>query len=172
MTVSGGAVVYASDINTIEGKTSDKPICRLSQQAAQTGNASGATLTLSFGSGSEVVDTDGFHDETTNNTRITPNKPGWYRVIVQPILAFNANLTSVNSAVIKNGSVVQRSGNHRPNTSAVNCAGMTLESWHTANGTTDYFEGGVTAVTSSGTWDTNAVAASTSTFSVEFMRDL
>lgn len=172
MVVSAGDETFAADFNDLEDKTSSRPICRLAQQTGQTGNATGTTLTLTFGTGSETVDTDGMHSESVNNTRITPVKPGWYRVVVQPILAFNANITGCHSAALKNGVVQQRSGNHRPNNTSINAGAMPLEVWMTANGTTDYFEAAVQAATSSGTWDTNAAAGSQSTFMVEFLRDL
>lgn len=161
--MAAGDIIYAAD--------SYKPIVRLTQQTAQTGNASAATVTLTFGTSSEVIDTDNFHSESTNNSRVTPTKAGYYRVVVKGVVAFSTTITGINVAILKNGAVVNRSGNHKPNTTNIN-AGAWLESWHTANGSTDYFEAAVSCTTSSGTWDTNAVSASQSELLVEYMRPL
>jgi hypothetical protein len=172
--VAAGDIVYASDVQTVKDYTTGRPLVRLIQQTSQTGNASGGNLVLTFGAGSEDIDTHGYHDEVTNNTRVTPLIAGYYRIVVKPVLAASTTITSVNAYVRKNGSAIERSGNHKPSaTSATNTAGgIALEAWLTANGTTDYFEGGVTALTSAGTWDTNGTAGSTSTLQVEFMRPL
>jgi hypothetical protein len=56
----------------------DKPIGRLVQVTAQ--SLTDATrVALTFGTGSTVIDTHSFHSESSNNTRITPTKAGYYR---------------------------------------------------------------------------------------------
>jgi hypothetical protein len=148
------------------------PLTRLVQQASQTGLASGATVSLTFGAGSEVIDSDNFHDTSVNNTRVTPNRPGWYRVVVKGVAEFNSAIISQNVAVLKNGSVTDRSGNHRPNAQNIN-SGTILESWVDCNGSTDYIEGAMScATTGAVTWNTNAAAATQSTLTVEWVRDL
>jgi hypothetical protein len=148
------------------------PLTRLVQQTSQTGLASGATVSLTFGVGSEVIDSNNFHDTSVNNTRVTPNRPGWYRVVVKGVAEFNSAIISQNVAVLKNGSVTDRSGNHRPNTQNIN-SGTILESWVDCNGSTDYIEGGMScATTGAVTWNTNAAAATQSTLTVEWVRDL
>lgn len=54
------------------------PTVKLVQQTGQSIPDNVATA-LTFGTGSTVIDTHGFHDESTNNTRITPNVAGRYR---------------------------------------------------------------------------------------------
>lgn len=169
---TAGARVKSADITTVENYTSGRGLTRLVQQAAQTGNASAASLVLTFGTGSTDFDLGNWHDEATNNTRVTPTVAGYYRIIVKPVIAFNGAITGINTFVRKNGAVIERTGNHRPNTTGINAGGIMLETWATANGSTDYFEGGVTCTTSSGTWDTNGVAGSLSVLQVEFMRPL
>lgn len=148
------------------------PLTRLAQQVSQTGIASGATAVLTFGPGSEIVDTDNYHSETVNNTRVTPTRPGWYRVVVKVVAEFNSAIISQNAAVLKNGSVIDRSGNHRPNTSNVN-SGTILETWVDCNGSTDYIEGAIScATTGAVTWNTNVSANTLNTLTVEWVRDL
>lgn len=148
-----------------------RPLVRLVQQAAQTGLASGANTVLTFGAGSEDIDTHNWHDTAVNNTRVTPTKAGYYKVTVMPVFAFSTTITSLNSFIRKNGSIVQRSGNVKPASTNVNTGAPQLSMILTANGTTDFFEGGVTFAGSANN-DTNAVAGAASTFEVEYLRPL
>lgn len=148
-----------------------KPIARAVQQAAQTGLTSGATVSLTFGTGSNVVVSGINHSESVNNTRFVPQRAGWYRVVVKGAVAFGTNHQTLNAAVLKNGTVVDRSGNHKPNASDTN-AGVHLETWVTCNGTTDYVEAALSMATSTGTWATNVTTNTQSAIMVEFMRDL
>ncbi|MEV6633872.1 hypothetical protein AB0M54_24285 [Actinoplanes sp. NPDC051470] len=75
--VQVGADVLAADINQLLLK----PIVRLIAQATQSlANATGTAMT--FGAGSEDIDTHNFHDVAVNSTRITPSAgwAGYYRV--------------------------------------------------------------------------------------------
>src|SRR3982750_3036163 len=78
--VAAGDIVYASDVQTVKDYTTGRPLVRLIQQVAQsvTSQVTPATA-VTFGASSESIDTHGFHDTVTNNTRITPNIAGYYR---------------------------------------------------------------------------------------------
>ena len=68
MTVFGGDETMANDVNS--------PKVRLVQQAAGVQTIATSDTTLTFGSGSEDYDTNGWHDETTNPSRITVDRDG------------------------------------------------------------------------------------------------
>lgn len=171
MTASGDKVV-ASGISTIEGYTTGAPICKLVQQASQTALVSAADTVLTFGTSSEEIDTHNFHDESTNNTRVTPSTAGYYRLMVTGTYQFSTTITAAHCFVRKNGTVVERTGNTKPNgTNNINTTAGVLYTVLTANGSTDYFEAGVN-FTGTANQATNATAGSQSRFLVEFMRPL
>lgn len=148
-----------------------RPLVRLEQKTAQTGLATGDHV-LTFGTGSEAVDTHSFHSESVNTSRVTPDKPGWYRVDVKPIMAFSTTISYISSFVRKNGAVYERTGNLKPTTSnAVNTGGPRLSSMVPANGSSDYFEVGV-SFTASANQATNDTAGSQSVMQVEYLGPL
>lgn len=150
------------------------PITKLVQQVAgqQTALATGADTVLTFGAGSEEIDTHNYHDTVTNNSRVTPTKAGYYEIEIRPIYAFSTTITAVGTFVRKNGAVVERSGNQKPNgTNNVNTAAPTLETVLACNGTGDYFEAGTT-FTGTANQATNNVAGSLSVFIVRYLRPL
>lgn len=118
-------------------KTSFKPVGVLKQQAAQL-LASGTSTAITFGSGSEDIDSHNFHDVTTNNTRVTPTIAGYYRItghLSMPSLG----LTQVAAAIAKNGTRVSPQAIMRPDTVAASSTAQTTVILN-MNGTTDYFE--------------------------------
>ena len=172
MTVAAGATVDATDIVDLQGKTTGRPLVKLIQQVAQTGITTGSDTVLTFGSGSEDIDTHGYHDTATNNSRVTPQLAGYYRLTVRPILAFNTTTTAGHGFVRKNGTIVERGGNSKPTgTVNVNVGLGEFSTILSANGTTDYFEAGF-QVTATANQATNVTAGSASVFIVEFIRPL
>jgi hypothetical protein len=167
--VAAGDPVESADITTITDYTTGKPLVRMIQATAQTGLLTGVDTILTFTT--EDIDTHGFHDPVTNNTRITPSVAGYYRIDVKPVYAFSTTITSMNTFFRKNGSVVERSGNMKPASTNVNQANTPLTAISSANGSTDYFEGG-TNFTGSANQATNGVVGSQSTIQVEFIRPL
>lgn len=161
----------ATDIDADVDALAKIPVVRLVQQAAQTALTTGTDTVLTFGTGTEEIDTHGFHSETTNNSRITPNKPGIYEFTVKPVYAASNTIQSMNTFLRKNGGTYERSGNLKPATIAVNQASTPLITLVAANGTTDYFEAGTTF---GGTANqaTNAVGGSTSVFQCKYIRPL
>lgn len=139
MPVFAGQPATAAQINAIMAATVEKPLCRLIQQSAQ--SITDATDTaITFGSGSEDIDTHGFHDTASNTSRITPTKAGYYTVRAIFWAPANTDYATVSIAIRKNGSTtlpaVIREG---PNaTSAARSVEVTVLS--SANGTTDYWE--------------------------------
>ncbi len=73
--MAAGDPIFWSDVDY----AINKPMVRLLQQAAQTGIASGSNTAMTFGTGSEEIDTHGFHNTSSNTSRITPTIAGYYR---------------------------------------------------------------------------------------------
>lgn len=143
-----GSTLYVCD--SIAGLSLGRPMVKLVQQEAQTFN-SGVTQALVFGAGSEELDTHGFHSNETNNTRITPTVPGYYKLSVTASFAAGA-ITQIVAGVRKNATSISPFNTTRPDpTSAASTSrASTIVS---ANGTTDYFE--ALAQVQGGTIDTN-----------------
>lgn len=164
--MAAGDRAYWSDVaNTI-----NKPLVRLIQAAAQS-IPNTTTTALTFGAGSEDIDTHNFHDTVTNNSRITPNVAGYYRVTVT--YASVANVATQLFAVVgKNGTAgfVQPLVRHTPAaTSAAKAVSATAIA--SANGTTDYFEGLVNQ-NSGGALNTQVGGSVNSVLEVEYLRPL
>jgi len=171
MATAAGDPIRATDDDVITQASSGKPLVRLIQQVAQS-IPSGISTAITFGAGSEDIDTNGWHDTVTNNTRVTPTVAGYYRVTggyVTTTSSFAA-ANSIDCAVAKNGVSAasgERQGGATTNTQLMCIAGAILS----ANGTTDYFECMANQVT--GVAINTHIAQRLSSFlEVEFLRPL
>jgi hypothetical protein len=148
-------------------------IVKLIGQTGQTALDATDTI-LSWGASTEEIDTDNWHDTVTNNTRVTPLVPGYYRVTVQGYWAFNTTIQYCGVFIRKNGTTVARSGNIQfPSTGQNNVSksgGMCSDEF-SMNGSSDYFEMGVHH-TSGVSQTTNTGAGTAPRFTVEFIRPL
>lgn len=135
--MASGDEINAENISDLEDLTIRKPSCRLVQAVVQSipdNTATAITFTT------EDDDDLGFHDPVTNNTRVTPTIPGWYRFNGT---YFSATLTTpVLFAVYfrKNNT-----GSHPPGKRALYQAGVvspgvSCSALIEMNGTTDYVE--------------------------------
>lgn len=132
--MAAGDKAYWSDVaNAIR-----PPRVRLVQQALQSIPNVTATA-LTFGAGSEDIDTHNFHDTATNPSRITPTVAGDYQVTITVSFASNT-ATQLYAVVGKNGTPVQPLERQTP---AATAAAKTVAAQATVscNGTTDYLEG-------------------------------
>lgn len=135
MTVQVGGIITASDVLLVV----KPPLVRLVQQSAQS-LANSTDTAITFGAGSEEIDNYGtFHDETTNNTRITPKIAGYYRLTGAVFLTISSAVTSLIATIAKNGSVVPPRSRHKPAATAL-AGSAQVSVIQAANGTTDYFE--------------------------------
>jgi hypothetical protein len=140
------------------------PAVRLVQQSGQSIGDNVATA-LTFGTGSTVIDTHGFHDESTNNTRITPNVAGRYRFYG---CYFDDGMTTPASR-----SVILRLNGTTTIAPGPRDAGATITSSKEAtalvemNGTTDYVEL-LAQQDSAGASTTNVLSQQSSVFECEF----
>ncbi len=137
-----GDPVRALDITQFEQQTTDRPIVRLLQGAAQS-VATATNTALTFGSGSEDIDTHGFHDTTTNNSRVTPTSsfPGYYQITATvwwSSATFNDQTYQI--FIAKNGTTVPPGQRTRSQSGSATQHSIMTTSIQTANGTGDYFE--------------------------------
>ena len=166
---NAGAPASASEIASYLAGSLTKPICRLVPTGTQSIPDNTATA-LTFAS--EDVDTDGFHDNATNPSRITPNKPGWYRFAGVYYTGARADYASVTVFLRKNGSTTFAGGGRLitppSGTTAVQCTALI-----SCNGTTDYVE--LMALqdnTANAAQVTTVSLYLTSAFECEFVRSL
>lgn len=113
--------------------------CKLAQQSGQN-IPDGSDTVLTFGSGSEEIDTHGWHSTSSNTSRITVDRTGYYEVTAQVAYAFNTTLNYCDIAIRKNGSTLYRSGNLAPTgANNVSKSGGSITELIAAN-SGDYFE--------------------------------
>jgi hypothetical protein len=168
-----GDPIYYSDV----ARAVAPPAGRIVQQsgAAQTGLVDATATAITFGTGSEELDTDGFHDTSTNNTRVTPSVPGWYRIHGGVAFAGQTDVVSHEVRIRKNGSTnlapasrVAYSASVNGTTQVILCS--VLASF---NGTTDYFELiGNQDRSGGGNWATTISSQYASTLEWQFVRPL
>src|SRR4029078_8612691 len=123
------------------------PVGRLLQQSGQSITNNSATA-LTCGSGSENIDTHNFHDTVTNNTRVTPNIPGYYRLtgsVTFPASPFSQILIVVR----KNGANYTPQTIYRPDAATSGSAQVATTVTAQAHGSTDFFEVFVTQTSGS-----------------------
>lgn len=170
MSLAAGGIADNSDFDAIKAASNKKPYVKLIQQAAQS-IGSATNTALQFGSGSEDIDTDNYHSEVTNNTRVTPTKPGIYRCTTTVVMSASTTMTQIHALVGKNGTTVD--GNNRELRSAANLTGSSQATCSVQiNGTGDYVEAYVNQVDSGGAKNTVTATGQRSTFEVAFERDL
>lgn len=167
--VATGDEVVAADITAITDLTVSKPIVRLVQTVGQ--SISSSTLTaLTFTT--EAIDTHGFHDNATNNARITPNVAGYYDV--RGTYFVSAPWTTpvdMDCSLRQNGS-----GSIAPAERGVSGTSTIVQSKSTRallsfNGTTDYVEL-LAFQNSAGANTSNVATRFSSTFECIFVRSL
>lgn len=175
-TVEVGDPVTADLLNLLL----NPPVCKLVAQSAQS-MADATAAALVFGAGSEEIDTHSFHDETTNNTRITPTVAGVYWFDGEFFIAQMTQTGSAASALDfnfrKNGSTTITPGSRH--SIGIITANPTSYTWpaHSqntgtyieCNGTTDYVEM-MGRQDSNGAVNTNLSSQFSSVFQCHFVR--
>jgi|ERR1700754_10862 len=161
--MAAGDIIFWSDV----ADAIRPPVVRLTQQAAQS-LANAANGAITFGAGSEDIDTHGFHDTTTNTSRITPTKAGRYRV--KGTVALSAQNTVSLFAVFigKNGTSVQPFSRSKPGVVSTSTLSHDAEAIVELNGTTDYVEVYANQ-TSGGALNTQASGGVNSTLELEYI---
>lgn len=135
MTVFGGDVIYAADINAILNATTQKPIGRAVQSVAQAlADATFVAITFT----TEEYDTGNFHDNSTNTSRVTPTLAGYYQFVGTVSFEGTSTPVAVDVHIRKNGSS-SVPGTTR-NLGATTILGQQVTATVAMNGTTDYVE--------------------------------
>lgn len=166
MGTGAGQIVDDGDFTTIAQSSSERPIGRLVQSVAQA-LADNTQVAVTYAA--EDWDTHGFHSTVTNNTRVTPNVPGYYRFYVTT--SYEGQTTPVLSDVLlrKNGSIAIAPGDRGPGLTATFLQSCTAQI--EMNGTTDYVEH-ITRQDSAGSDNTVVSFQWTSVMEWEKVRDL
>ena len=106
MSARAGFPFYIADLRP----RLEPALCHLVQQSAQTGWTSNTLTAVTFGSGSEVIDTDSIHDEASNTSRLVIGKRlGWWEVSGVYAAASNSATSIIRAAMYKNGAVINGS---------------------------------------------------------------
>lgn len=115
----------------------NKPIGRLVAQSTQS-LADNTNVPINFGSGSTVYDTNGFHSESVNISRITPTIAGYYRFYGVGFFGIETSPVSASVAWRLNATTYQ-AGAYRSPGFGVAYSG-TAQVDLLMNGSTDYVE--------------------------------
>ncbi len=167
MTAVAGGITQAADITGLAALTTGRPLVRLIQQATQN-LTNAANTVITFGAGSEDIDTHGFHDTSTNPSRVTPTVAGYYRCFATLSMAASGAITLLSVVVAKNGTPQQPLVRTRPNTT-VTAMSVQASAIIQLNGSGDYVEM-IGNQTSGGTVATQASGGINSVLEVEFLR--
>jgi len=126
-TFTSGSVLTATELNSFRAIT-------VLQDSLTVPNA---TFTvMAFGSGTEIIDVGGWHDTSTNNTRITPSIAGVYRLTAY-LDSASGGADYILLRARKNGSA-QSGAAQYVGTNII--ADTNIDLIVEANGTSDYFE--------------------------------
>ncbi len=171
MVAVAGGITQATDITALAALTTGRPLVRLVQQAAQSMPAN-ATAALTFGSGSEDIDTHNIHDPASNTSRITPTVAGYYRLSATLWLS-TSTISNVNFQIfIAKNSVITPPGYRQSWTAGGNAIrSVAVTAMATCNGSGDYFEAFGLQGTA-GAINTQVGGGVNSVFEAEFLRPL
>lgn len=135
--VTSGSRILASTINDLIKYALNPGIVRLAQASAQ--SIPDATATALTFAGTDDIDVYGFHDPTTNNTRITPNIPGTYFFFGAYYTDSATTGADIDCSIRKNGGTVLPTGSRAalPSTLVVS---QDAQAVFDMNGSTDYVE--------------------------------
>lgn len=115
------------------------PTVQLIQQAAQL-IVSNLFTALTFGAGSEDIDTDNFHDTAVNPSRITPTVAGYYLLAGVYVTTARADYQNIGATIRKNGAEAGTWSRRGESTFNVIKSAVAPPVILPANGSTDYFE--------------------------------
>lgn len=135
MSVAGGQIITAADMNRALRGGPERPFCVVRNTVVTSVTNNSVATALPWDT--ETRDTHGWHDNVTNNSRITPNIPGW--VEVKSIIHFAGNATGRRSAVLKLNAGTAYYGEIKAATSASGVSAINVREFE-VNGSTDYLQ--------------------------------
>lgn len=136
--IGAGDIILAATINDLIAYGPNKPVGRIRQGTAQSGIVNSTSTAVTFAAADEI-DTHGFHDIATNNTRVTPTVAGIYHVTGAVSIAGQTDYTQVQAFLQKNGTPLAPAHRITPSATA-NTLVLPVAAKIQCNGTTDYFE--------------------------------
>jgi hypothetical protein len=164
MAILVGEPTYAEDVNV----ALYPPVGRLVAQSSQTLTDNTQTA-IQFGSGSTDFDTDSFHSESVNNTRVTPTVAGYYEFVGAVFFTALTTPVSADVNIRLNGTTnLATAGRTQGATLAVSIRSSAMVAM---DGSTDYIEL-VARQDSSGSNSTNVSVQFSSSLEWKFIRPL
>jgi hypothetical protein len=166
MGLGAGQKPNDGDFAKLANSSYNKPAGRLVAAVAQA-LADNTFTAIQFAAADEL-DSDGYHNPSSNNTRVTPTRAGWYRFT--GTVWFEAMTTPVKTAATfrKNGTLLAPINEDAASTRA---HARPVSMLISLNGSTDYVEL-VGLQDSAGADNTNTGSAYVSVMEWEFVRDL
>jgi len=136
-TVASGGRILASTMNDVIKYGLNRALVRLTQTAVQS-IADNTATALTF-TGTEDIDPYGFHDPTTNTSRLTPTIPGTYLFFGSYYTDSAVTGANFDCSIRKTGGTVLPTGNRNVLPSAL-VVSQDAQAIFDMNGTTDYAE--------------------------------
>lgn len=115
-----------------------RPICALTQNTPQAALSSGVSAAVLFDT--EDTDVNGWHDTSSNTSRITPNVAGWYRARATIFFPSRTDWTVLNVIIGKNATTVPSGARLSFGGATNGVQSLTAEVIVSCNGTSDYLE--------------------------------
>lgn len=171
---SAGDPIAANDTSSLISSSSGKALVRLVQQSAQSIPHNTATV-LTFGAGSEDIDTNNYHDTSTNPSRVTPTVAGYYLCRGLYMTSGNTDYSLTDCWIRKTASSNLAGGTRdgRATLGASNTLSAACFATVTCDGVTDYIELMVLHINgAAAARNTNASSQFSSCLEVEFLRPL
>lgn len=135
MTVFGGNIILASDLNEVYNASVARPICIVRNSAVQSVANNSVATALTWNT--EDEDGDGWHSTSSNTSRITPLKAGWIQVTA--VIHWAGNATGRRATLFKLNGAGTGYGEIKAATSASSVSTIAVREYE-VNGTTDYLE--------------------------------
>lgn len=155
--VAGGDIILASTVNDLIRYGPNKPVGRIRQGTAQTGIVNNTTTAITFAATDEI-DTGGFHNPASANSRVTPTIAGVYAVRGGVSIGGQTDFTQVQSFIMFNGSAIAPAHRITPGVTS-NTLVLPVAAEVQCNGSTDYFEIGYSATRSGAGVSATAVSS-------------
>lgn len=133
MTVFGGDIILASDLNEVYNASVDRPLCVVTKSTVTSIDNNGENLVWD----TETVDTHAWHSTSVNTGRITPLKAGW--VEFRAVVFFASNATGRRGVAIRENGGTLYYGQIIPGSSAGTIGVMVAREFE-VDGSTDYYE--------------------------------
>lgn len=138
MGLAAGQIILDSDLQALVERSYLRPTGRLVQTVAQSAIVNATQTAVTFTA--EDWDDYNFHDTAVNPSRVTPNRPGKYRVQGAISVAGQTDYTFVEAAYRFNGATFMPPATRITPSATSGTLLVPVSALIACNGTTDYFE--------------------------------